>query len=159
MEELGLTPSEVTDLLNHKSGLLGLCGANDMRDVVALAQAGNLRAHVAREMFVYRIQKYIGAYAAVLNGIDLVVFTGGIGEKDPEVRERVTANLAYLGAHVDREKNERNAPVFSSEASRVTLLTIAANEERVIAQHTHELLTQSGERSARKMALGSPRIG
>lgn len=156
MEELGLTPSEVTDLLNNRSGLLGLCGANDMRDVVALAQAGNLRAQVAREMFVYRIQKYIGAYAAVLNGIDLIVFTGGIGEKDSDVRERVAANLAYLGARVDREKNERNAPVFSSDDSRVALLTIPANEERVIAQHTYELLAQSEERSAREMAIGSP---
>ncbi len=156
MEELGLSPSAVTDLLNNKSGLLGLCGTNDMRDVLALAETGDIRAQVAREMFVYRILKYIGAYAAALNGIDLVVFTGGIGEKDPDVRERVTTNLAYLGARVDREKNERNAPVFSSADSRVTLLTIPANEERVIAQYTYELLTQSEELSTQTMALGSP---
>jgi acetate kinase len=155
MEELGLTTAEVTDLLNNKSGLLGLCGTNDMRDVLGLAEAGSIRAQVAREMFVYRVQKYIGAYAAALNGIDLVVFTGGIGEKDPDVREQVAANLAYLGAHVDREKNQRNAPVFSSEDSRVTLLTIPANEERVIAQQTYELLLQSEELSIQKMTLGS----
>jgi acetate kinase len=155
MEELGLTTAEVTDLLNNKSGLLGLCGTNDMRDVLGLAEAGSIRAQVAREMFVYRVQKYIGAYAAALNGIDLVVFTGGIGEKDPDVREQVAANLAYLGAHVDREKNQRNAPVFSSEDSLVTLLTIPANEERVIAQQTYELLLQSEELSIQKMTLGS----
>lgn len=156
MEELGLTTAEVTDLLNNKSGLFGLCGTNDMRDVLALAEAGSIHAQVAREMFVYRIQKYIGAYAAVLNGVDLVVFTGGIGEKDPDVRGRVTANLTYLGAHLDRQKNERNAPVFSAEDSRVTLLTIPANEERAIARQTYELLTQSEEQRLQQMALGSP---
>jgi acetate kinase len=155
MDELGLTTSEVTDLLNYESGLLGLCGSKDMRDVRAGAQQGDIRAQAAVEMFVYRVQKYIGAYTAVLNGVDIIVFTGGIGENDPYLREGMAANLAYLGAHVDRQKNERNAPVFSSDDSRVTLLTIPANEERVIAQQTYELLAQSRERSARRMALGS----
>jgi acetate kinase len=126
-----------------------------MRDVRAGAQQGDIRAQAAVEMFVYRVQKYIGAYTAVLNGVDIIVFTGGIGENDPYLREGMAANLAYLGAHVDRQKNERNAPVFSSDDSRVTLLTIPANEERVIAQQTYELLAQSRERSARRMALGS----
>ena len=96
-------------------------------------------------MFVYRIQKYIGAYAAALNGMDIVVFTGGIGENNPYIRERVAANLEYLGAHIDREKNDDNATVFSSDDSRVTLMTIPANEEMVIAQQTYEMLTQSVE--------------
>jgi acetate kinase len=156
MDELGLTTSEVTDLLNYQSGLLGLCGYKDMRDVMAGADQGDLPAQMAVEMFVYRVQKYIGAYAAVLNGVDIIVFTGGIGENDPVLRARMAANLEYLGVHLDRQKNDRNAPVFSSEDSRVILMTIGANEERVIAQQTYELLLQSAELSTQqKMAIGS----
>jgi acetate kinase len=143
IEVLGLGAEQVSDVLNTKSGLLGLCGKSDMRDVIAAAQQGDTHSQVALDVFVYRIQKYIGAYAAALNGIDVVVFTGGIGENSPYIRERVAANLGYLGARLDPEKNDNNATVFSSDQASLTLMTIPANEERVIAQQTYRLLMQS----------------
>ncbi len=143
IEVLGLRAGQVSDVLNKESGLLGLCGKSDMRDIIAAAQQGETRSQVALDVFVYRIQKYIGAYAAALNGIDVVAFTGGIGENSPYIRERVAANLGYLGAHIDPEKNDNNATVFSSDQASLTLMTIPANEERVIAQQTYRLLTQS----------------
>ncbi len=143
LEVLGLRPGQVSDVLNKKSGLLGLCGKSDMRDIIAAAEQGDPRSQVALDVFVYRIQKYIGAYAAALNGIDVVVFTGGIGENSPYIRERVAANLGYLGAQIDPEKNDNNATVFSSDQASLTLMTIPANEERVIAQQTYRLLMQS----------------
>jgi len=156
MDELGLTTSEVTDLLNNKSGLLGLCGKSDMRDIIATAEKGDERSQVAIEVFVYRIQKYIGAYVAAMNGIDIIVFTGGIGENSPYIRQRVAANLGYLGAKIDREKNDSSATVFSSDTSCVTLMTIPANEEMVIAQHTYNMLAKSMETSVQNTSLGSP---
>jgi acetate kinase len=155
MEELGLTTSEVTDLLNKKSGFLGLCGTNDMRDIMAMAEKRDKRAQVAMEMFVYRIQKYIGAYVAALNGIDIIVFTGGIGENNPRIRERVAANLQYLGAQIDREKNESNETVFSSDQSRVQLMAIPANEEMVIAEETYAILAKSMDNNVQHAASGS----
>ena len=114
MDELRWTTAEVTDLLNTSSGLLGLCGSNDMRDIIAMAERGERRAQVAIDVFVYRIQKYVGAYAAAMNGVDVVVFTGGIGENNPDIRGRVAANLEHLGARVDPVKNHDGATVFSS---------------------------------------------
>ncbi|OHB62933.1 MAG: hypothetical protein A2Y76_11655 [Planctomycetes bacterium RBG_13_60_9] len=145
MDELGLTTSEVTDLLNTRSGLLGLCGNNDMRDIMAVAEQGQIRSQVAIDVFVYRIQKYIGAYVAAMNGIDVVVFTGGIGENSPYIRQRVAANLGYLGADMNPEKNDSGETVFSSDTSPLTLMTIPANEEIAIAQHTYSMLAKSME--------------
>jgi acetate kinase len=155
MDELGLTTSEVADVLNKRSGLLGLCGNNDMRDIIAMAEKRDKRSQVAIEVFVYRIQKYIGAYVAAMNGIDAVVFTGGIGEHSPFIRERVAANLEYLGAHIEPEKNDGNETVFSSDESRVTLMTIPANEEMVIAKQTYEILTGSVENNVQNTAIRS----
>jgi len=156
LEVLGLGAGQVSDVLNKKSGLFGLCGKSDMRDIIATAEQGDPRSQVAIEVFVYRIQKYIGAYAAALNGIDVVVFTGGIGENSPYIRQRVAANLGYLGARIDPEKNDNNATVFSSDHASLTLMTIPANEERVIAQQTYSLLTQSMEPIVPPTARGSP---
>ena len=155
IDELGLTTGKVTDLLNNKSGLLGLCGNNDMRDIIAMAEKGERRSQVAIEVFVYRIQKYIGAYAAAMNGVDVIVFTGGIGENSPYIRQRVAANLGYLGARIDPEKNDNGATVFSSDDSSVTLMTIPANEEMVIAQQTYGMLTRSMETHVQKSDVTS----
>jgi acetate kinase len=124
VEKLGLQIDEVKELLNRKSGLLGLCGKSDMRDIMTMAQAGDKRAQIAIETFVYRIQKYIGAYAAALNGVDAIVFTGGIGENSPDIRTRIMKNFSYLGPHIN-------------------VLTIPANEELAIAQQTYQLVSQS----------------
>jgi acetate kinase len=140
IDVLGLQTKQVTDLLNKKSGLLGLCGKNDMRDICALSEKGDKWAHIAIEIFVYRVQKYIGAYIAALSGVDAIVFTAGIGENDPYIRERVAANFGYVGAFVDKEKNQRQAPIFSTANSKVFLINIAANEELVIAKQTDQLI-------------------
>lgn len=123
LEKLGLHIDEVKDLLNRKSGLLGLCGKSDMRDIIALEQAGDKAAQITLETFVYRIQKYIGAYAAALNGVDAIVFTGGIGENSSDIRARIMKNFSYLGPHVN-------------------VLTIPANEELAIAQQTYRLVSE-----------------
>jgi acetate kinase len=140
IDVLGFRTEEITDLLNKKSGLLGLCGHQDMRDVMGLAKRGDKWAKIAVETFVYRIQKYIGAYIATLNGVDAFVFTGGIGENSPCIREKIVANFGYLGVVIESEKNQRQTTIFSRDDSKVTLLKIAANEELIIAQHTAQLL-------------------
>lgn len=148
---LGFSVQETSDLLNKKSGLLGLCGKNDMRDIISLAKSGDNQAKVAIEIFIYRVQKYIGAYVAALNGVDAIVFTGGIGENDAYIRERIISNFGYIGAFMEKEKNQTHASIFSSDHSKVVLLNIAANEELVIAQQTERLLKQ------KKIARGASR--
>lgn len=142
IEELGLSTEQITDLLNKKSGLLGICGKSDMRDIISMAKNGDMSSKMAIEMFVYRIQKYIGAYIAALNGIDAIVFTGGIGENSSYIRALVAKNFSYLDVVVETEENEKNKAIFSNCNSPIFLMTIPANEEMVIAQQTHQLITQ-----------------
>jgi acetate kinase len=137
IDELKMQTTQITDLLNKQSGLLGLCGKNDMRDII---KQGDKFSQLAIEVFVYRIQKYIGAYAAALNGVDAIVFTGGIGENSPYIRELIMKNFSYLGASVDNQANETNKILFSTADSALFLLTIPANEELVIARQTHQLI-------------------
>lgn len=143
IEELGQTPEQITDLLNKKSGLLGLCGKSDMRDIIAMAKNGDKPSQMAIEIFVYRVQKYIGAYIAALNGVDAIVFTGGIGENSPYIRALIAKNFSYLNIIAETEENEKNKIVFSTGNSPVFLMNIPANEEKVIAQQTHQLLNQT----------------
>lgn len=143
IEELGLPTEQVVELLNKKSGLLGLCGKSDMRDIIAMAKNGDKSSKMAIEIFVYRIQKYIGAYIAALNGVDAIVFTGGIGENSPYMRALIVKNFSYLGVIVDAKENEKNKTIFSSHNSRVFFMNIRANEEKVIAQQTYQLLNQN----------------
>lgn len=140
IDELGLTPEQVTDMLNKKSGLLGLCGRSDMRDILAMADSGDRPALTAIEIFVYRVQKYIGAYIAALNGVDAIVFTGGIGENSAAIRARIVRNFSYLAAAADAGENEKNSSIFSADNSSVFLMNIPANEEKVIAQQAHATL-------------------
>lgn len=141
IEKLGLQPEEIRDLLNKKSGLLGLCGKSDMRDIIVAAKEGDKFSQTAIEVFVYRIQKYIGAYVALLNGAHAIIFTGGIGENSPYIRSLIMKNFSYLGTCLDIEKNEENDPIFSAENSLLFLMNIPANEEKMIAQQTHQLFT------------------
>lgn len=143
IEELKLSAAQVTDLLNKKSGLLGLCGKSDMRDIIAMAMSGDKLSQMAIEIFVYRIQKYIGAYIAALNGVDVIVFTGGIGENNPSIRALIAKNFSYLNVIVEAEENENNQTIFSANNSSVFLMNIPANEEKAIAQQTYQLLTQN----------------
>ena len=141
-EKFGLQVDQVKDLLNRKSGLLGLCGKSDMRDIIEMEKHGNELAKIAIEIFVYRIQKYIGAYVAALNGIDAIVFSGGIGENSPYIRNLILKNFSYLRIQIDPKKNEKNDTIFSSERSLHLLFNIPANEEKVIAEKTSEFLSQ-----------------
>ncbi len=132
----GLDYDEIESLLNKESGMKGICGANDMREVHRLADAGEPRARLALDMYCYRIKKYIGAYYAVLGRLDAVVFTGGIGENDAWVREQCCTGLEALGIRLDAEKNaaaDRETLDIHRESSSVCLLVIPTNEELEIA--------------------------
>lgn len=140
LEKCGLQTDQIKDLLNKNSGLLGLCEKSDMRDIISKAGEGDKFSQLAIDVFVDRIQKYIGAYTAALNGCDAIVFSGGIGENSSYIRSRIMENFSYLGAHIRAVKNEKNAPIFSDEQSLLYLMTIPANEEKVIAEQTYQLL-------------------
>jgi len=144
-----MTPDQVLDMMNKKSGLLGISGtSSDMRDVDAAADAGDKNAELARQMLVYSIQKYIGSYAAAMGGVDMIVFTAGIGENNGKLRERVMANFEYLGAKLDIAKNAACADgkatecVISTDDSKVKILVIPTNEEIMIARDTLELVSK-----------------
>jgi acetate kinase len=143
MEMLGLSLQETNDLLNKKSGLKGLCGMADMRDIIKLAENGNAYAKTAIEVFIYRIQKYIGAYAAVLNGADAIVFTAGIGENSPYLRQEILSKFGYLGLKIDHTKNKLNEQIFSTPDSKVFAMTIKTDEELVIARETYETIMRN----------------
>ena len=146
MERLGLDPDGIDELMNKRSGLLGVSGvSNDMRDVQKAAAEGNDRARAAVELFCYRVRKYIGAYAAAMGGIDAVVFTAGIGENDPLVRSKSLEGLEFLGLAIDEAKNQR--PDFASGAADIStadaaarVLVIPTDEELMIARDTAALV-------------------
>ncbi len=144
MQKKGYTISEATNYLNKQSGVAGISGiSSDFRDLVAAMQAGNERAELAIDMFSYRVLKYIGSYAAAMNGIDCLVFTGGIGENTPQVRERICKNLSSFGIKFDNDKNYNFARgqvnTLSMPGSKVKVLIIPTNEELVIARETQNL--------------------
>ena len=137
-QNLGLSAKDVETILYKKSGLLGISGiSNDMRDLIDSSEPA---ARLAVDYFVYRVTKEIGALAAVLGGIDGLVFTAGIGENSPEVRRRICKASAWLGIEVDDGENARNAPRISRAGSRVSAWAIPTNEELMIARHTGILL-------------------
>jgi len=141
---LGLSVDEIDRMLNKKSGLFGICGDNDLRDIERRVTEGDADAQLALEMYTYRIKKYIGTYTAALGGLDAIVFTAGVGEKSATVRRMACENLEYLGIQLDAEKNTRGAtaPVteIQSKTSRVKVLIIPTNEELEIARQTAEVL-------------------
>jgi acetate kinase len=136
---LKMSAKDVETLLYKKSGLLGISGiSNDMRDL--LARAGEPDARLAIDYFVYRAAKEIGALAAVLEGVDALVFTAGIGENAPEIRRRICGASAWLGVELDEEANQRGGPRISSAQSKVSAWVIPTNEELMIARHMASLL-------------------
>ena len=144
MDKEHLTTAEFSTLVNKKSGLLGVSGvSSDARDIENAIAGGNKRADLARRMFIYRVKKYIGAYAAALDGVDIIVFTGGIGENDTYVRGEIAKGLGYLGVKIDEEKNKHSRGeeiVISTPDSRVTVCVIPTDEEWMIASDTMALL-------------------
>jgi acetate kinase len=143
IEQLNYTVAEVSELLNKKSGMLGLTGMNDMRDVQKAIAAGNKQADLATELYAYRIKKYIGAYVSVLNGLDAIVFTAGVGENAAGIRHKVCTEMDFLGIQLDPQKNE-NCKGPLSEINRngglVKILVIATNEEAEMVKQCYELL-------------------
>jgi len=143
MKEKGLNMGEIDDILNKQSGLKGICGMNDMRDIHAAAEKGDKKAALAVDMFVYRIKKYIGAYYAVTGPLAALVFTAGIGENDEIVRARVCANLEHLGISIDPARNagrKKVATAVQADGSKVAILVIPTNEELAIAKATLSVL-------------------
>jgi acetate kinase len=140
---LKMSIDEIDALLNKRSGLLGVAGSSDLRDVEARAAQGDANAELALEIYTYRIKKYIGAYLAALGPIDALVFTAGVGENSALVRSRSCAGLAHLGIVLDEAKNEARAPgirAIHAPQSQVQILVIPTNEELEIARQTLAVL-------------------
>ena len=143
MEKENLSTAEFSNLMNKKSGLLGVSGvSSDARDIENAVQAGNVRADLARRIFIYRVKKYIGAYAAAMNGVDVIVFTGGIGENDAYIRAEVTKGLTYLGIDFDESKNavRGEEAILTTPESKVKVCIIPTDEEWMIASDTQALI-------------------
>ena len=139
----GLSLEEMTNVLNKKSGMLGISGvSSDGRDLEAAAKDGNKRAQLALDAFNYRVIKYIGAYAAAMNGVDAIAFTAGIGENNIQMREDVCASLEFMGVKLDKEKNRVRGEerIISTEDSKVEVLLVPTNEELAIARETLALV-------------------
>lgn len=143
INQCGYRADEVNSLLNKKSGMLGMTGFSDMRDITNAINEGSREAEIAYEMYAYRIKKYIGAYAAVLNGLDAIVFTAGVGENDARIRELVCRDMDFFGIKLDKEKNTKKSGklrAINTEDARVKVLVIPTNEELEIIRQCVELL-------------------
>lgn len=145
MEHEGMTPGEMSDFMNKKCGFLGVSGiSSDSRDIEAAIREDNHRAWLAANILAYQIKKYIGSYAAAMNGLDAIVFTAGMGENNPELRERVCTDMDFYGIKIDNELNAKthhqpNIVKLSTPESKVEVWLIPTNEELVIASDTERL--------------------
>ncbi|GKU24788.1 acetate/propionate family kinase [Clostridium folliculivorans] len=143
MDELGYTVEQTNELLNKKSGVLGISGvSSDFRDIEIAAENGNARAQLALDIFQYRVRKYIGSYAAAMGGIDVVVFTAGVGENDPVTRLKACEGLEFIGIEIDPVKNNVRGKIteVSKDGSKVKVFVIPTDEEMMIAKDTLELV-------------------
>ncbi|MDY5768213.1 MAG: acetate kinase [Alloprevotella sp.] len=144
MQKEGFTPDQMSDVLNKKSGVLGISGvSSDIREVENAIAEGNERARLAMAIYDYRIKKYIGAYAAAMGGVDVIVFTAGVGEHQWDVRQASTEGLEFLGVKIDQEKNRKNfgeEEVISTPDSRVKVVVVPTDEELLIASDTLDLV-------------------
>lgn len=144
VDELGYDIEQVKALLNRRSGMQGLTGYSDMRDIAKALETGDAQAEIALDMYAYRIKQYIGAYVAALNGLDAIVFTAGVGENDRAMRNRICSNMQFFGLQPDTEKNNKgtgNIYEINIEGAKVKILVVATNEELEIAQQCFELLS------------------
>lgn len=145
MERLNLDAKGLLNLINKESGVAGISGiSNDMRDIEKAIEEGDERAKLALDMYEYRLLKYIGAYTAVLGGVDIIVFTGGVGENQPQTRERICKQLAYLGVTFNEEANKSRGEevVISGPDSKVKVVVIPTDEELMIAQDTAAIVAK-----------------
>ncbi len=145
----GMSIDEIDDLLNRRSGMKGLTGQNDMREVHRLIAAGDVDARVGFDVYVHRLKKYIGAYAAVMGGLDALSFTAGVGENDAVIRAETAAGLGFLGIEIDPMRNAQrsDAPrLISPDSARVAVMVIPTDEEKAIALETMSLVASAGLR-------------
>jgi acetate kinase len=146
MNKEDLSVSEVNSMLNKHSGLQAISGlSSDMREITDAMNDGDRNAKLAFEMYTYRIRKYIGAYAAAMNGLDTIIFTAGVGENSVVLRKAVCAGLAFLGVELDEERNsERSKETrrISTDSSRITVLVVPTNEELLIARDTYAIIRE-----------------
>jgi len=145
INSLGYSSDEVNDLVLKKSGMFGLTGYSDLRDIEAEAEKGNKKCQLALAMNAYRIRKYIGAYSAVMNGLDAIIFTAGIGENSTYMRKLVCTEMDYFGIHLDEAKNEvrsKEIREISTQNSTIKILVIPTNEEMEIAIQVQKLLAE-----------------
>ena len=145
MEKLQLDGKGLSDLLNKKSGVLGVSGvSSDMREVEAAEAAGNKRAKLANTIYFYRIKKYIGAYAAAMGGVDIIVFAGGVGENQSPCREAALEGLEFIGVELDKELNKKSRgeeTILSTPESKVKVVLVPTDEELMIASDTYEIVS------------------
>ncbi|WP_295767448.1 acetate kinase [uncultured Mucilaginibacter sp.] len=145
VNQLGYDIEQVSNLLNKRSGMLGLTGHSDMRDITAAIEQGDEQAKLAYDLYAYRIKKYIGSYTAVLNGLDAIIFTAGVGENDALIRELICTDLEYLGIELDTPVNSTRAKgirEISTANSKVKILIVPTNEELEIAQQCYEIVNK-----------------
>jgi len=144
-EKHGFTPKEMSDYMNKKSGFLGVSGvSSDNRDITKAAAEGNERAKLVSDMLVYEIKKYIGSYAAAMNGCDAILFTGGIGENATDVREAVCTDMEFFGIKIDKEANKTRGQLIkiSAPESKIEVWVVPTNEELLIARDTLALISK-----------------
>ena len=145
MDKLGKKPQEMADFLNKESGVLGITGiSSDMREIESAAAGGNKRARLALDMYNYRIKKYIGAYAAAMGGVDIIVWTAGVGENQVGTRLDACSHLEFLGIKIDEEANKVRGEetIISTPDSKVTVCIIPTDEELVIASDTMKIVAE-----------------
>ncbi len=143
VNQCGYSLDQVNTLLNKESGMIGLTGYSDMRDIIHAIEQGNEDARLAYEIYAYRIKKYIGSLSAIMNGLDALVFTAGVGENDSRIRELVCRDMEFFGISLDREKNNersRSMREISSEDSKVKIMVIPTNEELEIVKQCYVLM-------------------
>ncbi len=148
MEKKGITVKQMDDIMNKKSGILGVSGvSSDFRDIEIAIEQGNERAHLATEMFCYQVKKYIGAYCAAMGGLDAIVFTAGIGENNSILRNKICEGLDFFGIELDLELNKQRGKELdiSTKTAKVRVLTIPTNEELVIALDTKNIIEKLQE--------------
>jgi len=140
-----MTEAQFDRMIHHESGLLGLSEiSSDMRDLLA-REAADVRAAEAVALFCYQAKKWIGSFAAALGGLDTVVFAGGIGENNPDIRARICEGLGFLGIELNERRNAENAPIISAQSGRVTVRVIRTDEELMIARSVCRILGLGGE--------------
>ena len=158
LEQTDMTERKLAEALEHESGLLGLAGSADMREVLAAAERDEPSAVLARDVYVHRLRAGIAAMAAALGGLDTLVFTGGVGERSPEIRARAAAGLAFLGIEIDPEPNAAGAEDITDPGSAARTLVVEAREDLEIARGVRAALTdaQCGGRNTAASACHPP---